>query len=124
MSIDDDLPTLVRRHLRSVWALEILLLLRNRADHPWTVAEVVRELRASNHLVSANLQSLQDSGLILRQDDDAYVFRPASPLLDEFCRLVDETYRARPVTIINLISAPEDRLQKLAEAFKFGRREP
>lgn len=124
MGIEDDLPALVRRHLRSVWALEILLLLRSRPDQSWTVAEIVRELRASISLVSSNLQNLGKSGLILRQDDDAHIYRPASPLLEEFCRLVEETYRVRPVTIINLISAPEDRLQQLAEAFKFGRREP
>jgi hypothetical protein len=28
-------------------------------------------------------------------------------------------YRERPVTVINLISAPPDKLQELADAFKF-----
>ena len=32
-------------------------------------------------------------------------------------------YRDRPVTLINLIAAPEDHIQQLADAFRFRRGE-
>jgi hypothetical protein len=46
-------------------------------------------------------------------------YAAASRLLDDFCARLAAEYRERPVAIINLISAPEDRIQQLADAFRF-----
>ncbi|MFI4963761.1 MAG: hypothetical protein ACHP9T_00200 [Caulobacterales bacterium] len=119
MSHEDELPAFIRGHLGSVWALEILLLLRRDSRRAWSVGELVQELRASTALVSTNLAKFEASGLVLADDGRRYRYAPASSLMRDLCDAVDLAYRERPVAIINLISAPEDRLQRLADAFRF-----
>jgi DNA-binding IclR family transcriptional regulator len=103
----------------SVWTLELLLLLRRDPERCWPAAELVRELRASTSLVSMNLQRLERSALVIRDDEDCYRYAPASPVLDEMCAQLEAAYRERPVAIVNMIAKPVDPLQSLADAFKF-----
>lgn len=117
-SVDQDLFGFIREQLRSVWALELLLLMRRRADRRWSPQELVEELRASNALVSDNLASFERAGLVVADEDGRYVFSPASPLLASLCEQLDAAYRERPVTVINTIVAPPDKLQALADAFR------
>ena len=80
--------------------------------------EVVTELRASTPLVAANLERLQRSGLAV-EEDGRFRFAPAGEAMKRLCDDVAEAYRERPVAVINLIAAPEDPIQGLADAFKF-----
>jgi hypothetical protein len=118
LAADQDLPAFVREHVRSVWALELLLALRRDPDRCWAADELVRELRASTTLVSSNLQAFERSGLAMLTDEGCYRYAPASPVLDELCGLLQSAYRERPVAVINMIAKP-DALQSLADAFKF-----
>jgi hypothetical protein len=120
MSADDELPMFIRRHFNSVWALEIMLFLQARGDRGWRVDELVREMRASQALVLANLQAFERAGLVSRDGDETFRFATANPLLSELCQRVADAYRDRPVAVINLIAGPEDRLQQLAAAFRFS----
>jgi hypothetical protein len=121
LSSDPDLAAFVREHLRSVWALELLLVLRRNPARCWGSAELVRELRASTGLVNDNLERLERGGLAVRDDQGCFSYRPAAPVLDELCERLEKAYRERPVAIINLIAAPRDPLQSLADAFRFRR---
>lgn len=109
---------LVRKHIRSVWALELVLLLRQRADAVWRTEALVRELRASTTLIADNLRRLQASGLVA-EDQGVWRFAPATPELDRFCDQLAEAYQTRPVTVINMIAAPNP-VQDLADAFNFS----
>ena len=109
---------LVRQHIRSVWALELLLLLRSRAGDSWPPEALVRELRASEPLITGCLASLQQSGLASHEEGAAWRFAPASPELERFCDQLAEAYQTRPVALINMIAAPSQ-VQDLADAFKF-----
>jgi hypothetical protein len=40
-------------------------------------------------------------------------------VLGGLCDQLEQAYRERPVAIVNLIAAPRDPLQSLADAFKF-----
>lgn len=117
-SVDQDLFGFIREQLRSVWALELLLLMRRKADRSWTPQELVEELRASHALVSDNLAGFERAGLVVADDEGRYAFSPASPLLRSLCDQLDAAYRERPVTVINAIVAPPDKLQALADAFR------
>lgn len=108
---------LVRQHIRSVWALELLLLLRSRADQRWPPEALVRELRASAPLIAGCLSALQESGLAVNEDG-AWRFAPASAELKRFCEQLAEAYQTRPVALINMIATPSQ-VQDLADAFKF-----
>jgi DNA-binding IclR family transcriptional regulator len=119
LASDIDLAAFVREHVRSVWALELLLLLKRTPERCWPADELVRELRASKTLVDANLQSFERSGLAVREDTGCYRYAPAAPMLDELASDLQFAYQQRPVATINLISRPSDPLQSLADAFKF-----
>jgi hypothetical protein len=109
----------IREHLRSVWALELLLLLKRDPERCWSVAELVSDLRASHGLVADNLAALQGAGLVIADDHGCFRYRPAAPTLAHLTDQLEAAYRARPVTVIRWISAPTERLQSLADAFKF-----
>jgi hypothetical protein len=118
LASDQDLSDFVREHVRSVWALELLLALRRDPERCWGAEELVRELRASTTLVNTNLQSFERSGLAMRDDSGCYRYAPASPVLDDLCGRLEAAYRERPVAVINMIARP-DPVQTLADAFKF-----
>jgi hypothetical protein len=108
---------LVRQHIRSVWSLELLLLLRSRPSETWRPEALVRELRASSPLVAGCLAELQGSGLAAT-DGGGWRFAPASPELERFCDQLAEAYQTRPVALIHMIAAPSQ-VQNLANAFRF-----
>lgn len=118
MAIDSHLTSFVREHVRSVWALELLLLLRREPGQAWTSPELVRELRASTSLVADVLRQFETSGLVAGQEG-AYRFAPASPVVEALCVQLEAAYRKRPVAVINLIAKPAHPLQSLADAFRF-----
>jgi hypothetical protein len=119
LASDQELRGFVREHVRSVWALELLLLLKRDPEHCWPAADLVRELRASQMLVANNLTQFERGGLVVHDDDDCWRYAPASPVLDALCGELESAYRERPVAIINIIAAPPDPIQGLADAFKF-----
>jgi hypothetical protein len=116
---DRDLSSFIREHVRSVWGVELLLLLRRDPGRCWTAAELVGELRASTSLVSDNAQRFERSGLVVLDDGGCYRYAPANSVLDELCGALEAAYRARPVAVVNMIAKPRDPLQSLADAFKF-----
>lgn len=115
---EQDLFGFIREQLRSVWALELLLLMRRRADHAWTAHELVSELRASQTLVTDNLANFERAGLVRADEDGRYAFAPVSPVLSALCGQLAAAYAERPVTVINAIVSPPDKLQDLADAFR------
>lgn len=117
MATESDLVEFLREHVRSVWAVELLLLLRRDPGRWWTAAELVAELRASTTLVTENLQRFLTSGLVA-PDGERYHYAPANAVLEDVCAQLESAYRDRPVAVINMIARP-DPLQSLADAFKF-----
>lgn len=119
MMIDErEFPQLVRTHVPSVWALELLLLMKRQRDRRWSPFELSSELRASPTLVEGCLSHFLRGGLV-NLDAESYTFAPASELLVALVDLLEAEYRARPVALINIIAAPTDRIQQLADAFRF-----
>lgn len=119
MSEDADLAAFVREHMRSVWAVELLLLLRRDPEHCWLPSELVAELRASTNLVRDNLAAFERGGLAVCDDAGCWRYAPAASALDEMAQRLEQAYRERPVAITNLIARPPDPIQGLADAFKW-----
>jgi len=117
---DPDVLSFIREHIRSVWALELLLRLKADSERCWTADELVEAMRASHALVDDNLAALMSAGLVVPDDRGCFRYRPAAAALATLCDELEETYRVRPVTVIRWISAPVARLQSLADAFKFS----
>ena len=121
MAVDQDLLGFIREHIRSVWALELLLLMRRSPERSFTADELVSELRGSSTLVNGSLASFERAGLVLREDDGRVRYAPAAPMLATLCDDLEAAYRQRSVAVINAIVAPPDKLQALADAFKIKR---
>ena len=118
MVSDTALLTFVRQHIRSVWSLELLLVLRADPDRCWLEEDLVRDLRASQMVVVENLRKLEESSLAVLDDKGCWRYRPGPGVLDDLCTQLQNAYRERPVTVVNMIARP-DPLQSLADAFKF-----
>ncbi|HEY3811747.1 MAG TPA: hypothetical protein VGL66_00855 [Caulobacteraceae bacterium] len=113
-----------RNAVGSVWALELMLLLRRTAPKAWTPQALVGEMRASAAIVDASLARLETAGL-LHRDDDLLTFAPASAALTTLCDALEEKYRTSPVLLINAIASPaKSGLQALADAFRLKGTDP
>ncbi|HVB90295.1 MAG TPA: hypothetical protein VND97_08855 [Beijerinckiaceae bacterium] len=114
-----ELLDFIKGSIRSVWALELLLLMRNDRDKVWTHNTAAREQRSNPNLTAELLAGFEAAGLIVRKNE-GYVYAPASPLLEDLCEQLERTYRERPVAVINAIVAPRtDAVRKFADAFRF-----
>lgn len=114
-----DLLGFIRERVRSVWALEMLLVMRSAEPRAWSAANLTAELRASVSLVQANLILLERAGLLARDEGDLYRYAPSTARLRQLCDQLESAYRERPVWVVNVIAAPSDRLRALADAFRF-----
>jgi len=119
VTVDHDVFQFVREHVRSVWALELMLRLKHDPERCWSVEDLVGDLRASHSLVADNLTAFEAAGLVVADDRGGFRYQPAAPVLAKGCDDLDAAYRTKSVTVIRWISAPTERLQSLADAFKF-----
>jgi hypothetical protein len=124
MSVELDFPRMIRTYVTSVWALELILVMRSDASRWWRPEELSDKMKATVDVVDTSLKHFRRLGLVVTNDSGRYRFAPISPLLRAFCEQLSDEIRERPVSTINLIAAPEDRIQQLAVAFHFRRRKP
>jgi hypothetical protein len=118
---ETDIARFIRTYIPSVWALELLLLLRADPARRWSPAGLLKELRASTSLVDENLAHFYAHGLALK-DDQGWHFAPANPHLEALAAELAALYRERPMYTIGLIARP-DPLRALADAFRIKRDE-
>lgn len=117
---ETDIIDFVRNSIGSVWALELLLVVGRRPERAWRTDELVRELRSSPAAVAGATRLLERAGLVSREGQEGYRYRPASPELDHVGELVRKIYATKPATVIEAIFEQRyDKLRALAEAFKF-----
>jgi hypothetical protein len=120
--MDRELVDLLRGSIRSVWNLELLLFMARNAQRGWRADDLVRELRASDFIVSEGLQTLQTAGLASPAGEGTHRYLPASGDLDRLVQQLERQYRERPQSVTRAIfSAPNDKLQTFADAFRLKR---
>jgi hypothetical protein len=112
------LASFISDHFNSVWALELLLFLKDHAATEWPNAPLVEALRASDAIVSTSVEALLAGGLILTGKQGAR-YAPATGDLRE---LVDETqqlYARKPDAVRRLIiSSSKAGLSAFADSFR------
>jgi len=109
----------ISTHLRSVWALELLLILMREPGRKWTVPELVRDMRASTSLIEGLLVGFERDGLVARVDRRAWYWRPARTDLDERAQELLQAYQHTPFAVIQTIAeAPLSSIADFAEAFR------
>jgi predicted transcriptional regulator len=103
--------------ITSVWALELLLLMK-KAPRAWRIDELIAQLRGSEAAIAEALQRLQSAGLVA-EAEGGHRYSPASPDKENFANDLEELYRVKPVAVVSAIAkAPNVKLQILSDAFR------
>jgi hypothetical protein len=98
-----DIAAFLRDHFKSVWALELLLFLKDNGDQSWTSDQLVAALRTSEIIVSTSVDTLVVGGLVSSDGRSHVRYAPAS---DDLSRLVDVTqaiYAKKPDAVRRVI---------------------
>jgi hypothetical protein len=111
-----DIPTPVRdliaRHVDSAQQVEILLLLAEDPDRPWTADAVARALRIAPGPCTVWLERFSAAALIDRSDEGFTYARGRVDTLLEY-------YATRRLAVLDLIySKPNPAIQSFADAFR------
>lgn len=115
----DEILSFARVSLGSVWALEVLLLLRRTVARAWTTPALVAELRSSPAAVEGALDRLRQAGLAVTDAGGVHRFQPAAPPLEALVAELADLYAGHPVTVINaIIASPDDSIRSFADAFR------
>ena len=119
MAASDDLIAFIRDTFGSVWAIELLLLLKKDPDRTWSRAELVTELRASEHIVKTFGEQLVAAGLVVADGTGAYRYGPAAKPLAGLADETEALYARRPDAVRRMIvAAPSGELDAFAAAFR------
>lgn len=118
--LEPNLLAFIRSSIPSIWALELLLLLRRAAPGYLTREELVHHLRATPTLIDRLLLRLSASDLVTRNADGAYRFECKAAATEALCEALALAAEERPIALRDaIIAAPNDKLRDLADAFKF-----
>jgi formaldehyde-activating enzyme involved in methanogenesis len=116
-SLSDELFSFIGSSFRSVWALELLLLLK-REHRSWSREELITTLRASELVVNKAIDELVAAGLISVEGDGAR-YMPVSEDIAKNVKQVEKVYSARPDAVRRaIVSASASGATAFADAFR------
>jgi DNA-binding IclR family transcriptional regulator len=116
---EEALLAIVSNSFRSVWPLELLLLLRHEPRRAWPVAALVQDLRATVSAVSEGLAALRKLGLVSVDPQGSYQCEAGSAELEELAHELSELYSRKPRAVMRAILAtPNSQIQTFADAFR------
>ena len=119
-SSDEDVLRFIAASFPSVWALELLLLLK-KERRAWSREELVSTLRASELVVSKAVEALVTAGLASIEGDGA-AYLPVNTDVEICVEQVEQLYRSRPNSVRRVIvSAGTRTANAFADAFKLRR---
>jgi hypothetical protein len=116
-SSDEEVLRFIAASFPSVWALELLLILR-RERRKWTREELVTTLRASELVVSKALDALLAAGLASTEETSAF-YLPVNGEVEDYVERVEQLYRSRPNAVRRaIISTSTSSAAAFANAFR------
>jgi hypothetical protein len=119
-SRNDHLFRFVGSSFRSVWALELLLVLK-REQRSWSRPELISTLRASELVVNKALDELVAAGLV-SLDGEGARYLPATDDIASDVNQLEKLYAARPDAVRRtIVSATASGATAFADAFKLRR---
>ncbi|WP_224363701.1 hypothetical protein [Hyalangium versicolor] len=125
---DAVIPPRVQRfiatHIDSIEKLEVLLLMRSRAEREWTARDISQELRIMESSAAARLEDLSTRRLLVKAEGSPALYRysPASSEDAQDIAQLQDTYSTRRVSVISFIfSKPLDKVRGFADAFRLKR---
>jgi hypothetical protein len=116
---EEEALRLVGNAFRSIWPMELLLVLSQEPCRGRQIDALARELRGNSRVVMQGLDALVAIQLVTIDRDQAYRFQPASAELAELARELVDLYNRKPRAVMRAIfSTPADRIQTFADAFR------
>lgn len=116
-SPNDEILRFIASSFRSVWALELLLVLKND-QRRWSHAELVATMRASDLVVSRALIALEAAGLVTNEGDQAQ-YLPVSKTVAALVDNAQALYAKRPDAVRRaIVAASSAEAAAFADAFK------
>ncbi len=119
--LSQSIKAFIAANIKSVADLEVILLLREFRDCPWTATAVGQRLATNRDMAAMQLNKFRDRSLLVLTDNSAeasFQFQPAPHLesvLDELATL----FRERPVRVIaEIYTEPVDKVRSFAESFR------
>ena len=118
--IRGELLSFIQSSFKSVWSIEVLIFLDERRLEAFTAEQLILELRGSAPVVAQSVAMLQQSGLVAVDNASMVRYAPASPELAELGAAAVKAYKESPGQVRRaILSAPNDKLHSLADAFLF-----
>jgi hypothetical protein len=113
----DELLRFVASSFRSVWALELLLILK-REHRAWSSEELVSTMRASELVVSKAVDGLVAAGLA-SLDGHGVIYMPINDEVASCVDQIESLYAVRPDAVRRaIVSATSSGASAFADAFK------
>jgi len=116
-SSNDEILRFIASSFRSVWSLELLLVLRSE-QRSWSHQELVTTMRASQLVVTRALAALEAAGLVSNDGDKAQYM----PVSGDVATLVNDAaalYSKKPDAVRRaIVSASAGDATAFAEAFR------
>ena len=119
MPANRDLAVFIRDNFQSVWALEILLFLKNDPSRVWQRESLVEALRASDLVVTNGLDALLAGGLIVAENDGSARYSPASADLGQLVDQTEALYAKKPDAVRRMIVSSTG-ISAFADSFRLG----
>jgi hypothetical protein len=105
--------------VRSVWALELLLLLRRDDRRAWSVEDLTTELRSSTFVVADVLATFRQAGLVAQDPDGKFRYAPAASHLDRAVEQIASAYAIKPLAVSKeILASGNDKIRTFADAFR------
>jgi DNA-binding HxlR family transcriptional regulator len=117
MKSTEDITRFIASTFRSVWSLELLLLLK-REPKRWSQEELLSALRASELVVTQALNSLVAAGLV-SVDEGGVSYAPATGDLSELVDATEAHYAKKPDAVRRtIIASASSGMTAFADAFR------
>jgi predicted transcriptional regulator len=118
MPSEAEILDFVGTSFRSIWALELLLMLRRTRDRSWAPPEIIKELRSSRAVVVDALNNLTAAGLVIEEDSGGYRYRGVSGP-EEMVDDIERLYAVKPTRMMQkIVNSPNSKLKILSDAFR------
>lgn len=116
-SSNDEILRFIASSFRSIWALELLLVLKS-ARRSWSRDDLVATMRASDLVVSKALDALEAAGLVSNDGGNAQ-YMPISDEVAAHVEQAEKLYAKRPDAVRRaIISASSGDAAAFADAFR------
>src|SRR5690242_2050808 len=102
MNSEDEILEFAGAFSRSVWALELLVMLRRGRDRRWMPSEIIRELRSSRVVVREAANNLIAARLVTKDDVGGYCYVAADRLDGKVAQL-EHLYELKPTLVTRKI---------------------